>query len=238
LDQIYEFGDDRQKAWCVHCAELLSAAAACNRDHVPTKSLLRPPLPSNLPVVRVCAKCNEGFSSDEQYIVAFLSAVVSGSTVPKNQIHAPAAGILTKNPALRAKVDQARSCSLNLFGEADVFWKPEEDRFERVILKNARGHAFFEYNEPMLSTPRHVWFKPIPLLSSAELDAFERVPSFGGWPEIGSRMFTRVMTGQDMDGPWVVVQDDVYRYSVAQVGMLMVRSVIFEYLATEVLWDE
>ena len=50
-------------------------------------------------------------------------------------------------------------------------------------------------------------------------------------------MMTRVLTGQDLDGPWVVVQEDSYRFAVTQAdGGLLVRSIISEYLATEVRW--
>jgi hypothetical protein len=46
-------------------------------------------------------------------------------------------------------------------------------------------------------------------------------------------MMTRVITGRDLDGPWVVVQEGVYRYSVTQIdGGILVRSVMSEYLAT------
>ncbi len=50
-------------------------------------------------------------------------------------------------------------------------------------------------------------------------------------------MMTRVITGQDLDGPWVTVQEGTYRYSVAQRGGLVVRSVLYEYLTTEVQWS-
>jgi hypothetical protein len=45
-------------------------------------------------------------------------------------------------------------------------------------------------------------------------------------------MLTRVLTGEDMAGEWVVVQQGTYRYSVHQEGGLRVRSVLSEYLAT------
>jgi hypothetical protein len=51
-------------------------------------------------------------------------------------------------------------------------------------------------------------------------------------------MMTRVVTGQDLVGDWVTVQEGTYRYAVAQVGRMRVRSVIHEYLATEVLWGD
>jgi hypothetical protein len=104
-------------------------------------------------------------------------------------------------------------------------------------LKNARGHAYFEYGEPMLEEPDHVWMYPLQALAPSERQIFEGAEDADDiWPEVGSRMMTRVLTGQDMEGPWVTVQDGVYRYLVAQRGGLVVRSVLYEYLATEVQW--
>lgn len=235
MRNIPNFVDERQKTWCVHCARTL-ASDATNRDHVPTKSLLRDPYPTNLPVVEVCADCNHGFSKDEQYFVAFLSAVVSGSTDPAEQRHPNAARIFETQPALRARIGKSMRELLPFGDKKEIEWQPEADRIERVILKNARGHAFFEFGEPMLQHPSRVSFAPLQSLSESSRQAFENVPSNGLFPEIGSRMMTRVITGQDLDGPWVMVQDGTYRYAVAQVGTMVVRSVIFEYLATEVYW--
>ncbi|MGH6846825.1 MAG: hypothetical protein ACREC0_05140 [Methylocella sp.] len=50
-------------------------------------------------------------------------------------------------------------------------------------------------------------------------------------------MMTRLATREDLAGQWVVVQQGIYRYSVQQAGGLRVRSVLSEYLATEVLWE-
>ena len=41
-------------------------------------------------------------------------------------------------------------------------------------------------------------------------------------------MLTRVVTGQDLAGSWVTVQDGIDRYAVAQQGVVLVKSVLFE----------
>lgn len=51
-------------------------------------------------------------------------------------------------------------------------------------------------------------------------------------------MLTRVVTGQDLRNGWVMVQAGVYRYVVLQDDGLLVRSVLHEYLATEVHWAD
>lgn len=69
--------------------------------------------------------------------------------------------------------------------------------------------------------------------------AFECVEGdlFQGWPEVGSRMMTRVCTGQDMVDGWMIVQEDVYTYCLIQGPPVIVRTVLNEYLATEVVWE-
>lgn len=236
MRNIEEFSDDRQKAWCLHCTRTL-ATLKTNKDHVPTKSLLRLPHPANLPLIQVCTECNNGFAKDEEYFVAFLSAAVSGTTDPSRQVHPVAGRILEKQASLRARIDRAARRYTTQGGEERVLWEPEKDRIERVVLKNARGHAFYEFGEPMLEQPSDIWAVPLIALSREEREEFEAIPFSGGFPEVGSRMMTRIMTGEDLDGSWVCVQDGVYRYAVVQEGTILVRSVIFDYLATEVYWD-
>jgi hypothetical protein len=237
MDQIEEFVDDRHKSWCIHCGKAISAVHT-NRDHAPSKSLLLKPYPPNLPVMEICAACNAGFSLDEEYFAAFLGAVLSGSTEFDRQHVGAARRIFRENVNLKARIDRARREYQTLGGETRVLWEPEWSRVNRVITKNARGHAFFEYGEPMLGEPRHVWAVPFETLTKEDRTAFETIDAGGIYPEVGSRMLTRVVTGQDLDGPWVIVQNGVYRYALVQDGGILVRSVLYEYLATEVYWSD
>lgn len=234
MQEIEEFVDERQKSWCIHCTRWL-AQFETNQDHVPSKSLLNKPRPHHLPVVAICKECNSSFSLDEQYLVAFLSCVLTGSTDPEKQANASAQRALTKSAALRASIERSRTEYATR-----TLWAPDLDRIKRVVLKNARGHAYFEYGEPMLEAPVHVWALPLESMTVSEREDFETPITDGGlapWPEVGSRMMTRLVTGDDMAGQWVVVQDGMYRYSVELAGGPRVRSVLWEYLATEVLWE-
>lgn len=239
MQKIDEFVDERQKSWCIHCARPLPGLDT-NEDHVPSKSLLTKPRPHHLPIVRICKACNTGFSLDEQYAVAFLSCVLAGSSDPEKQSNASAARALTNSAALRARIEQSRTEYVTLGGETRVLWKPDMDRIQRVVLKNARGHAYFEYGEPMLDAPAHIWVLPLESMSKTEREDFDGLGEEGSltpWPEVGSRMMTRLATGEDMAGQWVIVQEGTYRYSVQAIDGLRVRSVLSEYLATEVLWQ-
>lgn len=87
----------------------------------------------------------------------------------------------------------------------------------------------------MLNAPEYVKTIPLSAFSEDQRYHFEDVEC-NAWPEVGSRMMTRLITGQDLKNGWVVVQDSVYRYAVIQDGSLTVRSVIRDYLATDVHW--
>ena len=245
MDQLTDYSDSRNKGFCIHCGGGLGSDES-NRDHVPTRGLLNSPYPENLPVVEVCRQCNSGFSSDEEYLIAFLGSVLSGSTRPDPVRFPAASGILAHSPRLGNRIDRSRTVQGNSWGDVEVLWEPELDRIERVLVKNARGHVLYEIGEPMLEPPSHVSVCPIQALTPRQLEQFENVPRGTGWPEVGSRMMQRAFIihrpgdAQEVyfDG-WQDVQDGVYRYAVAQVSDgILVRMVLREHLAAEVLWDD
>lgn len=258
MDQIQEFIDTRLKGSCIHCLgrtlhsevsfttvpalRSSDCAARLTRDHAPSISLLREPYPANLPVVNVCRACNDAFSLDEEYLAAFLGTVLAGSTEPARQVLPSARRILTAKAQLKARIDRSSRQYETADGDVRIVWVPEQARIDRVIVKNARGHVAFECGDPAPASgsPCHVWSVPLEYLNKDQWENFEKPYSntIACWPEVGSRMMTRLITGQDLRGPWVVVQDGVYRYAVMYGGPTVVRYVLFEYLATEVFWRE
>ena len=197
-------------------------------------------------MVEVCRQCNSGFSLDEEYLIAFLGSVLSSSTRPDPVRFPTASGILTHSPRLGHRIDRAQTVRRNLWGDTEVLWKPELDRIERVIVKNARGHVLYEIGEPMLEQPSHVSVCPIQAMTARQVDQFENVSQGPGWPEVGSRMMQRALIVHSLGDSqeayfdsWQDVQEDVYRYAVAQVSDgILVRIVLREYLAAEVLWGD
>ena len=179
MDQLTDYSDSRNKGFCIHCGSGLRPDGS-NRDHVPTRGLLNPPYPENLPVVDVCRPCNSGFSSDEEYLIAFLSSLISGSTRPDPVRFPTASGILTHSPSLGNRIDRSRTVQGNLWGGVEVLWEPELDRIERVIVKNARGHVLYELGEPMFAQPSHVSVCPIQAMTTRQVDHFEQVPHGSG----------------------------------------------------------
>lgn len=198
-------------------------------------------------MVEVCRQCNAGFSSDEEYLIAFLGSVLTGSTRPGSVRFRTAAGILNRSPELKRRIDLSQTVQGTLWDGAEMLWRPELDRIERVVVKNARGHVLYEIGEPMSAQPSHVWSSPVSTMRTQEVAEFENIPSLSVWPEAGSRMFTRgVLTFDDhengqgvyIDDGWQDVQNGVYRYAVVPLpGQVLVKTMIYEYLAIEVAWD-
>ena len=53
MKKLDDYSDERDRETCIPCEEGHNGVV-CNRDHVPTKALLNPPYPDNLPVVLMC----------------------------------------------------------------------------------------------------------------------------------------------------------------------------------------
>ena len=119
-------------------------------------------------------------------------------------------------------------------------WIPEDARVNDVIVKNAVGHVFCGLNGMRLSNPARVWAKPVEAMSALERAEFESVGAAEGcvgWPEVGSQSLERkVRSLLAVGSPWIVVQEEIYRYKVVRAAGVFVRSVLWEYLATEVYW--
>ena len=240
MRQLRDYTDKRLKGICIHCGQSLDDKSK-DMDHAPSKSLLNPH-PENPPTVEVHKKCNAGFSLDEEYLASFLASVICGSTEPDPIRFPTAAGALRHSSALRRRIDQARCVQGTLWGAPEIQWVPEIERVSRVLVKNAKGYAFYELGEPMLAEPSWVVISPLSALSPTERESFERITdgtTNSLWPEVGSVLMQRMAFGDLQPGGWIEVQPSTYRYAVSQESdRVQVMIVLREYLAAEVLWDE
>lgn len=234
--QIRDFTDSRFSRYCVHCGRVLRPKET-DRDHVPSKSLLDRPFPSNLPVIDVCKTCNECFSRDEEYVSAIISAIVSGSAEPEKQTCHSGQRILSRNSCLRSRIENSKNDHLDLFFPNTAEWSVEADRFHRVLLKNASGHAFYEYGEVLHQVGVSVVFAPVEFLSDRQIEKFETIQP-GYFSEVGSRLLTREIQDSAFKDGWIIVQPGVYRYAVSSYSPLQVRIVVREYLAAEATWPD
>jgi hypothetical protein len=228
MEQIRNYGDERNQGWCVYCG-----GSEETRDHVPSRILLDEPYPADLSVVPACRRCNAGFSLDEEYFACLLECVLAGGIEPERFARPKIARILRSKPELTARLGRAKQVR-----DGQILFNLEPARIRNVLLKLARGHAAFELNEPQLDEPASIFVEPFENMNLEDRENFEFAPEPHLWPEVGSRAMQRllIMPGA-AHGDWIEVQTGRYRYMTSQAAGLIVRMVVGEYLAGEVIWD-
>ena len=166
---------------------------------------------------------------------------MAGSLYPDPQKHPEAATVLRSNRHVVRSLKRRPDGQLLLFEDLKPFTLyPDIKKIRRVVVKNARGHAYHEIGEPLLEAPDHVAFIPLENLSPDQRDAFEAVDTGANlavWPEVGSRMTVRLLDEEAMVGGWIFVEPGRYRYSIDWSDAVTVKTVIWEYLATETRWE-
>jgi hypothetical protein len=240
MDQLNSYADSRLINGCVYCA-----GPEETRDHVPSRVLLDPPLPENLPVVRACYSCNQGFSSDEEYLACLVESMIAGSTEPDAIRRPRVAEILRRAPALRTRIEA------RIADGRGISFRDEPNRIRNVVLKLARGHAAYELSQPYREEPSRVWWCPLELMTDEQRDSYEASQVVGLLGEVGSRQSQRLLVVQvsleaannDMKSlgliinDWIDVQEGCYRYlAVEDCDEVSIKIVIGEYLACEVVW--
>ncbi|MCA0961971.1 hypothetical protein [Salipiger bermudensis] len=198
------------KTVCIHCGVDLETVKS-NKDHVPSRSLLSGSPPPDLPVIRICEACNSSFSSDEPYLVSFLGLIAEGSARVNKKAWGHASKVLDSDFRLQDDLDARLSVVNQRDGGQRVAVEPDAGIINRVIEKNARGHIAIEAGLTARSDPK-ISFASLQSLPPAGRELFHKGPS------------------------WRVVEPDLYRYVVITEPILIVRAVIWEFLATEAMW--
>ncbi|WP_194864409.1 hypothetical protein [Alloalcanivorax profundimaris] len=186
MDQKQNFADDRLIIGCIYCG-----GPPETRDHVPSRILLEPPYPDNLPVVDACLACNHGFSKDEQYFVCLLESVLTGSTDPEKIKRPSVAKAMQRSPALRSRIEAAKT----MINNRSAFI-PEGDRIKNIALKLARGHAAFELSQPCTQAPDHYWCGALDSLTDEQTNEFGAAHIQQLVGEMGSRNMQRMFAAE------------------------------------------
>lgn len=244
MDQHPDYADNRLIQGCIYC----DAGKEETRDHVPSRVFLDLPFPTNLPVVPACYNCNNGFAQDEAYLACLIECALAGSTNPDSIQRPRVADLLRRTPALRARIEAAKSITDNL-----VSFLAERTRVETVFMKLARGHAAFELSLVLRQPPTSLIWWPLLMMTDEQRQSFDDVSVTRIFGEVGSRGMQRQLivqaklvsqtTGEAstmnliIDNDWVDVQEGCYRYlAIHDSEGVKIKIVIAEFLACEVSW--
>ena len=108
----------------------------------------------------------------------------------------------------------------------------ENDRIKKVLGKYAFAHFCFERGEHPEKEAIQINFAFINQLTEEQIKLFNKVESSGIFPEVGSRLFQRVIENGDS---WMVTQNEHYRYYISK-NQPYVKIVISEFLFAEVVF--
>lgn len=232
--------------YCIYCGGL-----ADTREHVPSRTFLNKPLPSDLPVLPACQRCNNGFSSDELYTKTYIMCL-------KEALDNNNPDCLQIESVDRKEIRDAKNAVKEVIETNTLTY---DKRVGRVLLKLAIGHAIYELSEGYYSlkwngTPLYTKYIIRPAVSESEWNDLEYAEPMNDkmLPEIGSRVFRNLLVLQMplvsfetkeqsnlnltmMD--WTDIQDGVYRYiAYFEDDKLIVKMIIMDYLYGEVVFKE
>lgn len=221
---------------CIYCGN-----PATTREHVPSKAFLQEPYPDNLPTIPACFACNNGYSEDENYVACFLDIL-------KSQVYYDY--LVPEQTNFRMAKDKKLQ---NILQEQiktqddKVSYQLDKQRFDRILLKLARGHAGFESDYVDFdNTNVKIWYDFLFHLPDEILQNFESVPEADIAPEVGSRgiitpfIIQNIETGEAIGfSAWNEVQKNRYCYQVShnKNGDITVKIVILEFLYCVVEFD-
>lgn len=203
-------------------------------QHVPSKAFLQEPYPDNLPTIPACFACNNGYSEDENYVSCFLDILKSRIYSDYSEQEQTNARIANDKKLENILQEQIKT------EDEKVFYQLDKQRFDRILLKLARGHAGFEYDYVDFDNTRtKIWYEFLFNINQDTLISFETIPETDIAPEVGSRGITtpfiiqNIATGDAIGfSAWNEVQENRYRYQVShnENGDIIVKIVIFEFL--------
>ena len=199
------------------------------------------PFPENLPTIPACFECNNGYSEDEKYLACFLDVLKSNLYADysrKDQTNHR----LEKDKNLQALLVEQIKVS-----DGKVYYELDEERFLRILVKLARGHAGFEFDYVNFDdTGITVSYNFLFEIAEDVMSDFNQIPEIDIAPEVCSRGITAPCIMQNIETDeafafafWNEVQDNQYRYQVTRNknGGICVKFVIYEFLYCKIEFE-
>jgi len=231
---------------CVYCG-----SKAETREHAPSKVFMQSPLPTNLPTVPACFRCNQSYSNDELYVQVllelmkkhFFSEYSYNKKMPKR--------------LKRRAGKEAENAFKSYITDKNLLFN--DIRIQQVLHKLAICHALYELSEVYDGTTwdndlNSIKYNFAPFMSKDELDEMNDIEFLSTYPEIGSIGRERLLVMEVLLTPledgeqkkvllpistWNDVQEGNYRYmAFVDESKLTVKIVISEFLYSEIHFNE
>ena len=220
--------DDPGQGRCFHCEGRFSPDAMIAM-RTPAEGIASDARRRSIVRVSMCRSCAMRISGDDAYLSMFIKqGIAKVPELGRDWIHDGQVDVFTHEEQLLV--------SATFDGMPRFISNPQYERILAVIVKNARAHVLAELGRVMPGWPDAMLVKTLPNASLAWINSFLEIDHTQTWPQAGSRLMVRMFTGENMQSGWIVVAPDSYAYTVFENGGVTVRSIIKEYLLTEISW--
>ncbi|MEY4505092.1 MAG: hypothetical protein RL154_1389 [Pseudomonadota bacterium] len=228
--QLENYADERQTSLCAYCGNFV---AKLTRDHSPSKVFLNKPYPENLSIVPACLTCNNNFSFDEEYVAYWVVIALYKQNGIKTNRYEKVIRAIERTPHFKKMFLET-----SLF-ERDDLLPIEEIRLKNILYKLANGHILFHHSNPQYEAPKIISWFFLQSLNENNRGIFELELLVEIYPEVGSRAILAINQYDYLYYPWIIAQEGVYRYLVADSKNSQIVKIVFsEFLACEVIWND
>lgn len=200
---------------------------------IPAQGTAQGARPGTVVRVKMCRTCALRASGDDAYLSMFLKH--ERAKVP--MLSGPAADLDRDGRTCVFTREEQLLANAHVDGMPRFISNPAYERILAVIVKNARVHAFTELGCTLPGWPDTLIVKMLPHATVAWITSFLQIDHTQTWPQAGSRLMVRMFTGENLKSGWIVVAPGRYVYTVFENGGVSVRSIIGEYVMSEVSWQ-
>lgn len=216
----------KEKSYCIYCSDI-----ADSREHLPPRIFVDNPNLNEWCIVPACNKCNNGYSTDEQFVACAIEYILAeinyGGSIQRNKIKKT----FEKRPHILEKIK-----SLCIFENGSLkIDNSVIEKIKMVVLKIARGHLMYDCNEFLNDEDVQFLMAFKPQLEQKKLEKFNMTIVCNCLPEFGSRMSNQlyINNNNEIVIPWKIIDNDNYRYLISPDGII--RIVIREFLYIEII---
>ncbi len=226
MKSYQDFSDSRHDNGCIFCSNLPNS-----RDHIPARTFLIKPYSSNLHTLPVCKVCNNKLSKDEEYVsflIGYLKHLETGDLDEYLQTRKYSHADILEDRILNGMGLDSSEPNFS------PFINIETERIKKVLQKYAFAHFCFERGEHPSGEILQTNFAFANQLTKCQIKEFNKIPDVEILPEVGSRLFQRII---ESGSSWMIIQDGQYRYYVSP-NQPYVRIVFSELLMAEIIFSD
>lgn len=199
MKQVADFSDVRVKGICAYCGSFSET-----KEHVPPRAFLEKPFPQNLQTIYSCYKCNQKFSTLEEYASCLFTFLKPGGKLEGTR----AERIFSNKPKIKDEMQNLASSK-----NVEEIFAEKSDVLEKIFKKLALGHLVYQNNESLHEAKFHVDFGLLEKMTTKVRENFEAQYLLEKAPEVGSRAMMQMMFIDNAPStPWHTVQEEIYRY--------------------------